>query len=194
MRFGRAGTDRNLELALEGNVRKVLCVLAIAGALSCAHGIHAQAAVNACPATKTIDELIAAIDAAVSGPADKDRTCMRKLFVVDARLVPLVKSPDGKLVPKTLTLDDWITRVKVHGSEAFYEKQINYTSDVYGQIAHVWSTYETRSAPDGKPLARGINSIQAVNDGSGWKVEQILWETESPAEPLPEQYLPKTHE
>lgn len=175
-------------------MNKVFCAFTIIAAIFFAHDIRAQAVASACPSTKTIDELIAAIDAAVSGPAVKDRTCMRQLFVADARLVPLVKGPDGSFIAKTLTLDDWITRVKVHGSEAFYEKQIKYTSDAYGHIAHVWSTYEIRSTPEGKATARGINSIQAVNDGSGWKVKQILWETESPAEPLPEKYLPKTHE
>lgn len=175
-------------------MRELSCVLAMVAASCFGLSLHAQTVASACPATKTIDELMAAIDDAVSGPADKDRTCMRQLFVADARLVPLVKGPDGKLVPKTLTLDDWITRVKVHGSEAFYEKQIRYTSDAYAHIAHLWSTYEIRSTPEGKATARGINSIQAVNDGSGWKVEQILWETESPAQPLPEHYLPKAHE
>lgn len=138
-----------------------------------------------------MDELIAAIDAAVSGPADKDRTCFRDLFVTGATLVPMAKGPDGNLVPKTLTVDDWIARVKAHGSEIFYEKQIKYTADVYGHEAHLWSTYETRSTPDGQALARGINSIEAVNDGHEWKVEHILWEAESPVERVPEQYLPK---
>ena len=175
-------------------MKKTVCALAVVGMLCLTFGLHAQTLASACPSTKTIDELITAIDAAVSGPADKDRSCMRQLFVADARLVPLVKGPDGNFVPKTLTLDDWIARVKAHGSEVFYEKQIKYSSDVFGHEAHIWSTYETRSAPDGKPLARGINSVQAVNDGSGWKVEQILWETESPADPLPEKYLPKAHD
>jgi hypothetical protein len=116
---------------------------------------------------------------------------MRLLFTADAQLVPMAKGADGSLVPKTLTVEDWIDRVKKRGSEVFYEKQIKYTSDVYGHIAQVWSTYETRSTPDGKALDRGINSIQAVNDGNGWKIEHILWEAESPAEPVPQKYLPK---
>ena len=174
-------------------MKKLSCVLAVVVASCFGLSLHAQVA-SSCPATKTIDELIAAIDAAVSGPAGKDRTCMRQLFVADARLVPLVKGPAGNFVPRTLTLDDWIARVKAHGGEVFYEKQIKYTSDVYGHIAQVWSTYEIRSTPEGKATARGINSIQIVNDGSGWKVEQILWETESPADPLPEKYLPKAHD
>ena len=119
---------------------------------------------------------------------------MRQLFMPDARLVVLVKSPDGSFAPKTLTVEDWIARVKQRGSEAFYERQVKYTSDDYGHIAHLWSTYEIRPTPDGKATARGINSIEAVNDGHEWKVAQILWEAESPAEPVPQQYLPKNHD
>jgi hypothetical protein len=175
-------------------MKKGACVVAIIAASCCGSLLHAQTAASTCPSTKTIDALITALDAAVSGPADKDRTCFRDLFTADARLVPMAKGPDGNLVPKTLTVDDWIAAVKKHGSEVFYEKQIKYTSEVFGHEAHIWSTYETRSTPDGKAIARGINSIQAVNDGSGWKVEHILWEAERPGEPVPEQYLPKSNE
>jgi hypothetical protein len=175
-------------------MRTVVCVLVVFGALCSAAVLSAQAgAAGACPSTKTVDELVPALDAAVSGPADKDRTCMRGLFTSNAQLVPMAKGPDG-LVPKTLSVEDWIDRVKKRGSEVFYEKQIKYTSDVYGHIAEIWSTYETRSTPDGKALDRGINGIEAVNDGHGWKVEHILWEAESPAEPVPQKYLPMKHE
>jgi hypothetical protein len=175
-------------------MHKTFFAITIAAVSCFASSLHAQTPASVCPSTKTIDQLIIAIDDAVSGPANKDRTCMRQLFLPDARLIPLVKGPDGTLVPKTLTLDDWITRVAKRGSEVFYEKQIKYTSDVYGHIAQLWSTYETRSTPDGKASARGINSIQAVNDGQQWKIIQILWEAESPAELVPQQYLPAGHE
>lgn len=171
-------------------MNRALCVAAMVAGAFFAPSLYGQTAASGCPSTKTIDELIVAIDAAVSGPADKDRACMRQLFVADAQLVPLVKGPDGGLIPKTLTLDDWITRVKTRGSEVFYERQVKYTSNTYGHMAHLWSTYEIRETPDGKATARGINSIQAVKDGKEWKVEQILWETESPAESVPRQYLP----
>ena len=36
----------------------------------------------------------------------------------------------------------------------------------------------------------GINSIQAVFDGTRWKVSQIVWQPETPTEPIPGQYLP----
>jgi hypothetical protein len=39
-------------------------------------------------------------------------------------------------------------------------------------------------------VARGINSIQAVKVGGGWKVLGILWQAESAAVPLPKDALP----
>ncbi|MGB8099938.1 MAG: hypothetical protein WCF17_22495 [Terracidiphilus sp.] len=63
-------------------------------------------------------------------------------------------------------------------------------SEVYGHIAHLWSTYETRATPDGKAEVRGINSIQAVNDGTRWHVMEIVWQAETPTMPVPGKYLP----
>jgi hypothetical protein len=149
-----------------------------------------QAQTTSCPSSKTLDDLIKALDDAVSGPADKDRTCMRQLLLPDARLIPVGKGKDGTIGPHVLSVDDWITRVKARGSEALYEHQVRYSSDVYGHIAHLWSTYEIRPTPDGKAEMRGINSIQAVFNGTEWKVVEILWQAETPDESIPQKYLP----
>ena len=149
-----------------------------------------QAQTASCPSSKTLDDLIKALDDAVSGPADKDRTCMRQLLLPDARLIPVGKGKDGTIGPHVLTIDDWITRVKARGSAVLYEHQVKYSSDVYGHIAHLWSTYEIRPTPDGKAEMRGINSIQAVFNGTEWKVVEILWQAETPDESIPQKYLP----
>ena len=149
-----------------------------------------QAQTTPCPSSKTLDDLIKALDDAVSGPADKDRTCMRQLLLPDARLIPVGKSKDGTIGPHVLSVDDWITRVKARGSAVFYEHQVKYSSDMYGHIAHLWSTYEIRPTPDGKAEMRGINSIQAVFNGTEWKVVEILWQAETPDESIPQKYLP----
>ena len=143
-----------------------------------------------CPATPTLLDLIKAVDDAVSGPGNKDRTCMRQLFTPDARLIPFSKGKDGNWAPRILTLDDWITLVAKRGDKVFYEKQVKYSVNEYGHIAHLWSTYEVRDTPDGKATVRGINSMQAIYDGTQWKLIQILWEAETPDEPLPEKFLP----
>jgi hypothetical protein len=151
---------------------------------------ESQAPIMSCPSTATLDDLIKAVDAAVSGPANKDRTCFRALFLPDARLIPLAQSADGGYKSRILTVDGWIIAVSKRGSEAFYEHQICVKSETYGQMAHLWSTYETRAEPSGKPLDRGINSIQAVYDGKQWRVIQIVWQAETPTNPLPQKYLP----
>ena len=143
-----------------------------------------------CPSAASLPDLIKATDDAISGPGNKDRTCMRQLFTADARLIPYVKGQDGKWAPHILTVEDWITRVAKRGDKVFYERQVKYSIEQYGHIAHLWSTYEVRETPDGKPTARGINSMQAVFDGTQWKFIEILWEQESPEDPLPAKFLP----
>ena len=144
-----------------------------------------EASAPACPAPTTLDELTKALDDAVSGPGNKDRTCLRDLLTPDARLSPLVKLPDGKVAARSLTVDDWIAAVGKRGDEAFYERQIKVTKEQYGHIAHLWSEYEIRPTPDGKATTHGVNSIQAVYDGSHWKVLAVFWESEATAESAP---------
>jgi hypothetical protein len=167
-----------------------------------AHALQAQtpepkitAALPACPSTATLDQLITAIDAAVSGPGNQDRTCFRALFLPDARLIPIRIAADGTAAPRILTVQDWIDAVAKRGSASFIEHQVKVKTETWAHIAHLWSTYETHAAPDagateGKLMDRGINSIQAVFDGKQWKVIEITWQAQTPAEPVSAQYLP----
>jgi hypothetical protein len=143
-----------------------------------------------CPATATLEELIKALDEGVSGPADKDRTCLRKVLYPNARLIPVGRTREGTFAPHVLSVDEWIEAVQKRGHVPLYEKQIKVKAETYGHIAHLWSTYEIRATPDGKANLRGINSIQASFDGTSWKVMEILWEAETPSEKIPEKYLP----
>jgi len=143
-----------------------------------------------CLPAKTLDDLTKALDDAVSGPADKDRGCLRQLFYPDSRMIPVGRTREGTFAPRVLTVDNWIEAVQKRGSAVFYERQVKVKSETFGHIAHLWSTYEIRPTPDGKATMRGINSIQAVFDGARWKITQIAWQAETPTEPIPESYLP----
>jgi len=142
-----------------------------------------------CLPAKTLDDLTKALDAAISGAPDKDRSCMRQLFYPDSRLIPVSRTREGFYAPHVLTVDDWIDAVKKRGA-SFYERQVKVKTESFGHVAHLWSTYEIRPMPDGKATLRGINSIQAVFDGIRWKVTQIVWQPETPTETIPGQYLP----
>ena len=181
-------------------MRRRILFLALA-AVGLAPALRAQtadtpmAAVPACPPTATLDQLITAIDAAVSGPANQDRTCFRQLFLPDARLIPIRVAADGTATPRILTVQDWIDAVAKRGSASFFEHQVKVRTETWAHLAHLWSTYETHAAPEpgateGKMMDRGINSIQAIFDGKRWQIIEITWQAETPTDPVPEKYLP----
>jgi hypothetical protein len=130
----------------------------------------------------------AALDAAISGPADKDRACMRALLVPEARLMFVSLGADGAPTYRLESSDDWIARVKARGHAVLEEKQLKWRIERYGNIAHLWSSYTLQS--DGKQVARGINSIQAIKEAGGWRVTSIVVQAESVTAPLPKKYLP----
>jgi hypothetical protein len=172
-------------------MRRSLFFLALAASL--VRNLPAQAPAPAppsCPSTATLDQLIAAIDAAVSGPADKDRTCFRALFLPDARLIPIRIAADGTATPRILAVQDWIDAVAKRGSAIVTEHQLTFKTESWAHMAHLWSTYETRLSDDPKAGDRGINSIQAVFDGKQWHVIEIVWQAEKPEDPVPAKYLP----
>ena len=142
----------------------------------------------ACALPKGAKDIPAAIDAAITGPADKDRACMKALLLPEARLIVVSLGKDGAPSYTILTLDDWISHVKARGHDQLEEKQMKFQIQRYGNIVHLWSTYSLHS--DGKQVARGINSIQAIKEAGGWRVMGIMWQAESATAPLPKEYLP----
>jgi hypothetical protein len=130
----------------------------------------------------------AAIDAAISGSADKDRACMKALLIPEARMMFVSLGADGAPSYSVETVDDWIARVKARGHALLEEKQLKFHIERYGNIAHLWSSYALYS--DGKQVARGINSIQAIKETGGWRVTGIMVQAESATAPLPAEYLP----
>src|SRR5215470_8013390 len=130
----------------------------------------------------------AALDAAITGPADKDRACMKALLIPEARMMFLSIAADGAPSYRLETLDDWIARVKARGHATLEEKQRTLRLDRYGDIAQLWSSYTLQS--DGKQVGRGINSIQAIKEAGGWRITGITVQAESVTAPLPKEYLP----
>ena len=72
----------------------------------------------------------------------------------------------------------------------FFEHETARNAHTYGPITELFSTYESRhQANDAKPFARGINSIQLLNDGTRWWVVTVYWQAERPDLPIPAVYL-----
>src|SRR6202166_4262447 len=118
----------------------------------------------------TVDHLIASLYDVVSGPAgQRDWDRFRSLFVPDGRIVSIVpesavtkNAPARKGDAVFLTPDMFAQQndpyFKAHG---FFERSIANRVEEFGNLIHVWSTYESRHAEnDSQPFTRGINSIQ----------------------------------
>jgi hypothetical protein len=134
--------------------------------------------------TDSIDSVIKAVYEVISGPAGTPRDWVRfkALFADGARLIPVRASG-----PIVTTPDEYAERAKpIFEKAGFYESELARKLETFGNIAHAFSTYESRNAPGEKPFARGINSFQLVKIGDSWKVMTILWDTERPGNPLPE--------
>jgi len=142
----------------------------------------------------TMDSIIAALYDVISGPAGQKRNWdrFRSLFVPGARLIPTGRNPQtGEVASRVRTPEEYIARsAPLLEQNGFFEREISRRTEKFGNIAHLFSTYESRhKAEDEKPFARGINSIQLMNDGKRWWVVTIFWQGEDEKAPLPAEYL-----
>jgi hypothetical protein len=139
---------------------------------------------------ESTDAIVKALYDVISGPAGQAREWnrFRSLFAPQAKLVAV-----GKRRSLVMTPDDYVEKSgPVLLAKGFFEREIAKRTDAFGDIAQVFSTYESREkAEDEKPLARGINSIQLIHEAGRWWVVSITWCEENPSRPLPKEYLPK---
>ena len=141
----------------------------------------------------SVGTTIASVYSVISGPAGQKRNWdrMRTLFVPDARMIATGKRPTGEVVKRTMSVEDYINNSGPFlEKEGFFEKEIGRKTEQYGNIVHVFSTYESRKTEaDEKPFMRGINSFQLWNDGTRWWVITIFWQSETSDNQIPEKYI-----
>ena len=148
----------------------------------------------------TVEHLLASLYDVISGPAGKPRDWdrFRSLFLPDGRLGVIrpdlptsADQPAHKSDAVFLTPDMYVKRddpyFKTHG---FFERSIANRVEEFGNLVHVWSTYESRhTAEDATPFTRGINSIQIVHAQGRFWIASIMWDDERSGLTLPEKYL-----
>jgi hypothetical protein len=149
--------------------------------------------VEALPAdVETIDGIVHAFYAVISGPAGQPRDWGRDatlylepMSFTIARVDPATGKPHARTISKQEFVDEndaWLVE------NGFTEREIHRETRRFGNIAHVWSTYEWTSG-DGE-TGRGINGIDLFHDGSRWWITHATWESEREENPIPPEYLP----
>ena len=169
-----------------------------AGSLSPSNLVLAQqpspATASANPAdVNSIDAILDAAYDVISGPAGKQRDWdrFRSLFIPEARFIIASPTKEGGVGARVLDIPSFTAMFTGHvATNGFFERDIARRTESYGNIAHVFSTYESRhNAGDAKPFARGINSFQLMNDSKRWWIVDIYWQHEGPSNPIPKKYL-----
>jgi hypothetical protein len=138
-----------------------------------------------------IGAVVDAMYAMVSGPAGpRDWSWQGEVFHEDARQMRTGVADTGTPWIKIMNPAAYAAdTAPFFAATPFFEVEIARRIDVLGNMAHVWSLYEARRAPeDTTPERRGINSIQLFKGADGaWKIISMIWDNERPgvvAEPF----------
>ena len=143
---------------------------------------------------QSLDAIVAAIYDVISGPPGaRDWNRFNSLFAKDARLIAVRVPKEGKPTLVVMTPASYAERAAAYFSEhGFFEHELSRKTDSYGAMTHIYTTYESRETKDGKPIDRGINSMEFFNDGQRWWCVEIYWDAERAGNPIPEKYLGET--
>lgn len=164
----------------------------ITSALFFTASLMAQPDVDYSEDVQSIDNLVEALYASISGekgePRQWDR--FRNLVIPEARLIPTGEKEEGGNTYQVMSAEEFIENTNSYFLEnGFYEYEIHREEHHYGRVVHLFSTYGSkRSESDAEPFNKGINSIQLFNDGERWWVVTIYWAHESEGNPIPERY------
>jgi hypothetical protein len=136
-----------------------------------------------------------AISRAPGAPFQWER--FRSLFLPEARLIPNTEQTGGRFTVHTVDsfiswIDEgWKRVIGTPQDRGFAESHVAGITEQFGDVAHVFSTYEKHIWNDKNVLGRGINSIQLVKKDGRWWISSIAWDEEPAAGQVPAKYLPR---
>lgn len=112
------------------------------------------------------------------------------LHIPDARCGAITTKKDGSKPLKYMTLKEYHNLSDESlAKNGFVEREISRKVEQFGNIYHVWSTYESRNTPTGPVIERGINSIEMYNDGKRFWIIGWYFDQENRTNPIPKKYL-----
>jgi hypothetical protein len=140
-----------------------------------------------------IDGMMKAFYEVISGPGGQPRQWSRDrtLYIPDIHFVAMATNKNGQPVAADMSHQEFVDRTNSSMvREGFFETEIHRVTERFGNIVHVFSTYESRQKPDGPVTARGINSVELFWDGKRWWIASAIWDDERPDNSIPAKFLP----
>jgi diamine N-acetyltransferase len=128
----------------------------------------------------------------ISGPADHERPWdeVKDLFLPGARLRLDGQEEDRSPRRLDLSVDEFAEQAGEHYRQrGFWEREIARRVEHFGNIGHIFSTYETRvDGSETEPVVRGINSVQMLRSDGQWKIAGIVFHVERSWLRIPPRY------
>ncbi len=139
---------------------------------------------------KLIDNLTAELYKSICFEVDNHPPLekLKDLYIPTANMIR-----NDEASPEIMTVDDFIKsytdRISDGTIKSFYEGELNHITEIFGTIAHRFSTYETKfDLTNPKPFSTGINSIQYIKIGNNWKISSIVWNNQNDTNKIPDKY------
>ena len=138
----------------------------------------------------TIDGTIKAFYETISGPKGQPRQWGRDrtLYMPGVRFVSMSENA-GKIRAGVMSHQQYVNSTDPSlVATGFHEREISRVVRRFGNIAHVFSTYEFTN-DDKTARGRGVNSIELYWDGSRWWIAFAGWDEERPGNPISKEFL-----
>jgi hypothetical protein len=138
-----------------------------------------------------VGALYDAVSVAKKDSIDWDR--FRSLFLPEAQLIPTSRADGGGAGYWAIAVEEWVKSSKSQMQQrldaGYLEREVHAETERFGDIAHVFSTYESVHTAEGpEPVDRGINSFQLWHDGDRWWIVNLMWHEEWEDASIPERY------
>lgn len=140
----------------------------------------------------SIDGIVKAFYEVISGGVGVPRQWSRDktLYIPNIRFIALSERA-GKINADVGSHQEYVDGANdFFVKEGFSEKEIFRVTRKFGNMAHVFSTYEYSTAGKTKMTGRGVNSIEMFFDGKRWWISAVTWDEERPNNPIPKEFLP----
>ena len=98
------------------------------------------------------DAIVAAVYDVISGPAGQKRNWdrLRSLFLPEARMIATGKRQDGTFGKRVMSVEDYISNSgPILERDGFFEKEIGRKTEQFGNIVHIFSTYDSKTKDPG---------------------------------------------
>jgi hypothetical protein len=140
----------------------------------------------------SIDGIMKAFYEVVSGPAGVPRQWSRDrtLYIPGVRFVAMTVNQKNEPVARVVDHQQFVdSSDSAVTGKGFFEWEIHRETKRFGNIAHIFSTYESHITKEGPVIARGVNSIELFWDGKRWWIAGAIWDEERKDNPLPRDFL-----